>query len=109
VTELTAVTATVSRAKEIGMDTKGDRLAADSAAIPVRPSRATNELLRRDRMRWDEIQRLFELCRERPRDDWHALLRTACEGRESIAFEVMTLLVAAENLPPIEESCQKAT
>lgn len=57
-----------------------------------------------DRRRWDEIQRLFELCREHSRDEWHALLRAECEGREGIAFEVMSLLVAAENLPPIEES-----
>lgn len=60
--------------------------------------------MQRDRARWNEIQSLFELCRERPRDEWHAMLRTACEGREGIAFEVMSLLVAAENLPPIEES-----
>jgi hypothetical protein len=58
----------------------------------------------RDRMRWNEIQRLFELCRERPRDEWYACLRAECAGREGIAFEVMTLLVAAENLPPLEGS-----
>jgi len=83
-----------STEKEIGMNTNEDRVRGASESQP----------LQRDRARWDEIQSLFELCRERPRDEWHALLRTACEGREGIAFEVMSLLVAAENLPPIEES-----
>lgn len=55
-----------------------------------------------DRARWDEIQRLFELCRERPRDEWHRVLRELCGGREALAFEVMTLLVADEQLPPLE-------
>jgi len=55
-----------------------------------------------DRARWDEIQRLFELCRERPRDEWHRVLRELCGGREGLAFEVMTLLVADEQLPPLE-------
>lgn len=57
-----------------------------------------------DRRRWDEIQRLFELCRERHRDEWHALLRAQCPGREGLAFEVMTLLVAAEGLPPPDDA-----
>lgn len=69
----------------------------DGARAAAEPSAA-------DRRRWDEIQRLFERCREQPRDEWHAVLRAECEGREGIAFEVMSLLVAAENLPPIEES-----
>jgi hypothetical protein len=53
---------------------------------------------------WDEIRRLFELCRDRSRDDWHSILRTECHGNEGLAFEVLTLLVAAESLPPLDEA-----
>lgn len=81
--------------KEIGMH-HAHAKEPDAVRLATEPSAA-------DRRRWDEIQRLFERCRERPRDEWHALLRAECEGREGIAFEVMSLLVAAENLPPIEE------
>jgi len=65
-------------------------------------------VLDRDRIRWNEIQKLFELCRDRSRDEWYTVLRAECAGRESIAFEVMTLLVAAENLPPIEDGIERA-
>jgi hypothetical protein len=61
-----------------------------------------------DRSRWDEIQRLFELCRERHRDEWHGVLRDRCAGREGLAFEVLTLLVAAEGLPPLEGEARAA-
>lgn len=54
------------------------------------------------RGRWDEIQRLFERCRALPRDEWHRALREECAGRESLAFEVLTLLVADEQLPPLD-------
>ncbi|MFM7259850.1 MAG: hypothetical protein ACKO3W_04530 [bacterium] len=70
---------------------------------------SSSDLAERDRLRWHEIQRLFEFCRERPRGAWHATLREACAGREGIAFEVLTLLVAAENLPPIESREQNST
>lgn len=53
---------------------------------------------------WEEVQRLFDLCRERPRDAWHAILRAECPGRDGLAFEVLTLLVAAESLPPLDEA-----
>jgi len=53
---------------------------------------------------WAEVQRLFDLCRERPRDAWHAILRAECPGRDGLAFEVLTLLVAAESLPPLDEA-----
>jgi len=53
---------------------------------------------------WPEVQRLFDLCRERPRDEWHAILRAECSGRERLAFEALTLLVAAESLPPVDEA-----
>lgn len=66
---------------------------AGGAAAAIRES---------DRTRWNEIQRLFELCRERGRDDWHAVLRAQCAGQEGLAFEVLSLLVAAEGLPPLE-------
>lgn len=72
-------------------NTESVRLAANDAT----PSAA-------DRARWDEIQRLFEICRERPRDEWHRILREQCGEREGLAFEVMTLLVADEQLPPLE-------
>ncbi len=49
-----------------------------------------------------ELQRLFELCRERHPDEWHILLRTECAGREAAAFEALTLLVAAARLPIAE-------
>lgn len=55
-----------------------------------------------DRARWDEIQRLFELCRQRPRDAWHRVLCEECGPREGLAFEVLSLLVASESLPPID-------
>lgn len=53
---------------------------------------------------WDEIRRLFDLCRDRPRDEWHAILRGECHGRDGLAFEALTLLVAAESLPPLDEA-----
>lgn len=68
----------------------------------VRPAATDAAPSAADRARWDEIQRLFELCRERPRDEWHRVLREQCGGREALAFEVMTLLVADEQLPPLE-------
>ncbi len=46
----------------------------------------------------EEIQRLFELCREKHPDEWHTLLRAECAGRDADAFEVLTLLVAAEQV-----------
>ncbi len=52
-----------------------------------------------DLERGAEMQRLFEMCRERHPDEWHLLLRQECVGREAAAFEVLTLLVAAERLP----------
>ena len=53
---------------------------------------------------WDEIRRLFEVCRNRSRDEWHAVLRAECAGKDGLAFEVLTLLVAAESLPPLDEA-----
>lgn len=55
-----------------------------------------------DRADWEEIRRLFDLCSARHRDEWHAILRLECLGREGLAFEVITLLVASEGLPPFE-------
>ncbi|MFM7133831.1 MAG: hypothetical protein ACKO0W_05885 [Planctomycetota bacterium] len=51
---------------------------------------------------WPEVQRLFDLCRDRPRDEWHAIIRAECRGRDAVAFEALTLLVAAEGLPPLD-------
>jgi hypothetical protein len=48
---------------------------------------------------WDEIRRLFELCRDRSRDEWHSILRAECPGNEAL-----TLLVASESLPPLDEA-----
>lgn len=53
---------------------------------------------------WDEIRRLFELCRDRSRDEWHSILRSECLGKYGLAFEVLTLLVASESLPPLDEA-----
>jgi uncharacterized protein YjhX (UPF0386 family) len=53
---------------------------------------------------WEEIRRLFDLCQGRPRDEWHAILRAECHGRDGLAFEALTLLVAAESLPPTDEA-----
>lgn len=90
------------------MSANNDRSVTASAGNPMSPLVDASEPLQRDRARWNEIQRLFELCREHQRDDWHALLRAECCGQEGIAFEVMTLLVAAENLPPIEDTTQNS-
>jgi hypothetical protein len=93
---------------EIGMNMRKDHW----VDVPVRDAGSgvarVDAVLERDRVRWDEIQKLFELCRDRSRDEWYAVLRAECPGRESIAFEVMTLLVAAENLPPIDDGTERA-
>ena len=87
---------------EIGMSMREEKWTSALTSEARSAAVATESLPERDRIRWDEIQRLFDLCRDRSRDEWYAVLRAECVGRESIAFEVMTLLVAAENLPPIE-------
>jgi hypothetical protein len=92
---------------EIGMNMREEEWAGALIGEARTAAVATESLPERDRVRWDEIQRLFDLCRDRSRDEWYSVLRAECAGRESIAFEVMTLLVAAENLPPIEGSMEK--
>lgn len=60
--------------------------------------------MERRRTDWEEIRRLFEMCSGRPRDEWHALLRAECDGRAELAFEALSLLVASEGLPPLDEA-----
>jgi hypothetical protein len=93
---------------EIGMNMRKDNCVQASARDAVLGAARVDGVLDRDRVRWNEIQKLFELCRDRSRDEWYTVLRAECAGRESIAFEVMTLLVAAENLPPIEDGTESS-
>lgn len=76
--------------------------ASQSRVSDATPAVLDLEVDAASRRRWDEIQRLFERCRCLPRDAWHRVLREECAGRESLAFEVLTLLVADEQLPPLE-------
>ena len=90
------------------MNMRKDNCVQASARDAALGAARVDGVLDRDRIRWNEIQKLFELCRDRSRDEWYTVLRAECAGRESIAFEVMTLLVAAENLPPIEDGIERA-
>lgn len=48
--------------------------------------------------RWQAVHDLFERLRHVPRSAWHAELNAALPGDPSMAYEVLSLLVADESI-----------
>ncbi len=47
---------------------------------------------------WRRVVELFIKFNERPRHEWHRALTEACPDDPSLAYEVLSLLVAAESV-----------
>ncbi|NBX36974.1 MAG: hypothetical protein EBR10_07100 [Planctomycetes bacterium] len=48
--------------------------------------------------RLQEVRLLFERVRDRPRNEWHAVLSAALPHDPALAYEVLSLLVADESV-----------
>lgn len=48
--------------------------------------------------RWQDVRHVFERVRVQPRNEWHAALSAAFPDDPSMAYEVLSLLVADESV-----------
>ncbi len=55
-----------------------------------------------ERERWQRVHDVFDRLRQRPRCEWHAALSVEVADDRSMAYEILSLLVANESIEDLQ-------